>query len=529
MMTASTNAVDLQTRPAAPAYRIIYNWDGAPHFYSEYPQTMEQFLEKVYAPLEDTQVDALFWCLGTHEATWLSENIPVVGDTVGRVYGTVRSMRDTENLRAMLERGEDPYAAMVDRGRELGIDVWNSIRMNDNHFWDIDSLEAMQTSKSQGLTDMRRQHPEWCLGDDAPNWCTTSWNMAIPEVREHKLDLIEQACRLADWDGVELDWQRHAFHLPGKHEYRLRYALTDLQRAIRRMTDGIAEERGRPFPVAVRVGATMEACRNIGYDIETWVKEGLCDIIIGGGNSGTDPCFETEEFLSLVEGTNILVYPGYDFESRQAANRLIPHTEWRNWWFAAMSQGHFERGAHGIYAFNWHAGATTRRESLTSIGSPETLRRKNKAYTAVQRSIANNPLREDAERDDRLYGEVPVTLYRTLTHDGPTVNIPVYDDAAAEGASVQLLIELEHFSPTGDEVEVTLDGAVLGAPDVRNVNAEDPTIPESVDENSWLVWDLSPAQCAKGPHEIKIVLVRRDPRIGVPIVVNNVEFWVTYG
>ena len=373
----------------------------------------------------------------------------MVGDTVGRVYGTVRSMRDTENLRAMLERGEDPYTAMVDRGRELGIDVWNSIRMNDNHFWDIDSLEAMQTSKSQGLTDMRRQHPEWCLGDDAPNWCTTSWNMAIPEVREHKLDLIEQACRLADWDGVELDWQRHAFHLPGKHEYRLRYALTDLQRAIRRMTDAIAEERGRPFPVAVRVGATLEACRNIGYDIETWANEGLCDIIIGGGNSGTDPCFETEEFLSLVEGTNILVYPGYDFESRQAANRLIPHSEWRNWWFAAMSQGHFERGAHGIYAFNWHAGATTRRESLTSIGSPETLRRKNKAYTAIQRSIANNPLREDAERDDRLYGEVPVTLYRTLTHDGPTVNIPVYDDVETEAASVQLLIELEHFSPTG--------------------------------------------------------------------------------
>ena len=100
-----------------------------------------------------------------------------------------------------------------------------------------------------------------------------------------------------------------------------------------------------------------------------------------------------------------------------------------------MSQGHFERGAHGIYAFNWHANETTRRESLTSIGSPETLRRKNKAYTAVQRSIANNPLREDSERDDRLYGEVPVTLYRTLTHDGPTVHIPVYDDVEAEGGS----------------------------------------------------------------------------------------------
>lgn len=525
MTRAHANATDRQT---VPPYRIIYNWDGAPHLYSEYPQSLEQFIEKVYAPLAGTQVDALFWCMGTHEATWLSSNIPVVGDTVGRVYDSVMSMRDSENLRAMLERGEDPYSAMVMRGRELGIDVWHSIRMNDQHFWNIDNLEAMQKSTAQGLTDMRKQHPEWCLGDDAPNWCTTSWNMAIPEVREHKLDLIEQACRLADWDGVELDWQRHAFHLPSKHEYRLRYTLTDLQRAIRRMTDGISEERGRPFPVAVRVAATMEACRRIGYDIETWVKEGLCDVIIGGGNSGTDPCFETEEFLSLVEGTSIRVYPGYDFESRQVANRLIPHAEWRDRWFAAMSQGHFERGATGVYAFNWHAGATTRRESLTSIGSPETLRRKNKAYAAIHRSIANNPLREDSERDDRLYGEVPVQLYRTLTHDGPVLRVPVYDNVETHGGSVQLLIELEHFSPTGDEVQVSLDGAVLDSPAVRNVQAEDPDSPADVDENSWLVWDVDPVRCPKGSHEIRVVLLRRDPRIRTPIIINNVEFWVTY-
>ena len=75
---------------------------------------------------------------------------------------------------------------------------------------------------------------------------------------------------------------------------------------------------------------------------------------------------------------------------------------------------------------------------------------------------------------------------------------------------------------------MTLDGTVLGAPAVRNVNAEDPAVPESVHENSWLAWDLEPSQGGMGPHEVKIVLVRRDPRIGVPIVVNNVEFWVTY-
>ncbi len=514
---------------AQSPYRIIYNWDGAPHHYDEYPQTVEQFLEKVYAPLADTQVDALFWCMGIHEATWLSGNLPVKGDSVGRIYDSVLAMRDTENIRALLERGEDLYGAMVARGRELGIDAWPSIRMNDQHFWTIQDLEAMQKSDEHEMTDLRKQHPEWCLGDQAPGWCATSWNMAIPEVREHKLDLIEQACRLTDWDGVELDWQRHAFHLPGNHEYRLRYALTDLQRAVRQMTNRLAEERGRPFPVAVRVAATLESCRRIGYDLETWVKEGLCDIIIGGGNSGTDPCFETEEFLRLVEGTDIQVYPGLDFDSRQLANRLIPHTRWRDRWFAGMAQGHFDRGAHGIYIFNWHANATTRRHSLSTIGSTETLKDQDKAYTAIYRSIGTNPLRLDSERDDRIYGEVPVDLHRTLTADGPTFHISTHDADPGKASSLQLLLEMAHFSPTGDEVAVTLDGTPLGPPAIRNQTAENPNNPADVDENSWLVWDLEAAQISPGGHEVKVVLVKRDARIRPPLGIENVEFWIAYG
>ena len=46
------------TRP--PGYGIIYNWDGSPYGYSEAPQSIDQLLEKVYAPLQDTHVGALF-------------------------------------------------------------------------------------------------------------------------------------------------------------------------------------------------------------------------------------------------------------------------------------------------------------------------------------------------------------------------------------------------------------------------------------------------------------------------------------
>ena len=117
-----------------PRYQIIYNWDGAPHGYSEFPQSVDEFLEKTFAPLKDTQVGALFWCLGEHEATWNSQTLPITGDSRNRVYRSVRSMRHNENIRAMIERGENPFQAMVKRGHELGIDVYASIRMNDNHF-----------------------------------------------------------------------------------------------------------------------------------------------------------------------------------------------------------------------------------------------------------------------------------------------------------------------------------------------------------------------------------------------------------
>ena len=66
------------------------------------------------------------------------------------------------------------------------------------------------------LTDMRAEHPEWLLGSDQTSeWFALSWNMAVAEVREQRLAHVREMLRY-DWDGIELDWQRHAHHLPVK-------------------------------------------------------------------------------------------------------------------------------------------------------------------------------------------------------------------------------------------------------------------------------------------------------------------------
>ena len=86
-----------------PDYGIIYNWDGAPHGYNAYPQSIEQFLDKVYAPIADTQVGTLCWCIALHEATWPSDQLDMVGDSTQRRYDSVRTLHHVENIRGFFE------------------------------------------------------------------------------------------------------------------------------------------------------------------------------------------------------------------------------------------------------------------------------------------------------------------------------------------------------------------------------------------------------------------------------------------
>ena len=143
-----------------PPYGIIYNWDGAPHGYDETPQTMASFIDRTYAPLSDTQVGAHFWCVGEHAARWDSDVLELLGDVHGRKYESAAAYTFTENIRLMLERDEDPQKSVIERGHELGMHVYASVRMNDNHF-DGAQISDLATLHHTELTDLRKSHPEW--------------------------------------------------------------------------------------------------------------------------------------------------------------------------------------------------------------------------------------------------------------------------------------------------------------------------------------------------------------------------------
>ena len=58
----------------------------------------------------------------------------LTGDSENRKYESTSSYIFAENVRSMIGRDEDPQAEAIKRGHELGMDVYASIRMNDNHF-----------------------------------------------------------------------------------------------------------------------------------------------------------------------------------------------------------------------------------------------------------------------------------------------------------------------------------------------------------------------------------------------------------
>jgi hypothetical protein len=527
--------------PERPQYRIIYNWDGAPHGYSPAPQSMAAFLEKAYAPLEDTQVDALFWSCGGQGSRWPSEVLEFIGEAEGRRYKSASAYTGTENIRQMYDRGEDPQEALIQRGHELGLHVYASIRMNDNHFGGAQVDDLGSLLRANRVEALRAEHPEWLLGDRTAEWFALSWNMAIPQIRQRRYDHVEEVCQVYDWDGVELDWQRHAFHFPEDEAYRLRYALTDLQRAIRRMTENLGKERGRPVYLAARVAGSLETCRRIGYDVPKWVDEGLVDILIPAGNAVTDASIDVAGFVEICEGTDVAVCPGYDSNlpdpfvgPEEEGEKDILRTR-------AIASRYHRAGASGIYVFNWHANRDSKRPLLTTIGSTETLAGTDKIYAATHRFVQREGAWRGAYRVDRIYGEVPVPLYQTQTGDGPTVTLDVAEDFDARpAAALKLRMRINDWLD-GDAVQVWWADAELPAPEIGYCRLDNPNPPggafqppprwRTIGDWStavWLCWDFDPSQVATGKQSVRVALRQRNAQVDAPLILTDVELVIRY-
>lgn len=418
------------------AYRVIFNCDG--HAVAKDADgSLDQWIQNLFGPLKNSHVDALFWCdgAGGNTANYDSK----VLERTGARAGKPRTYIDK-----WIDEGNDPPKIVVREAKKRDIDVFYSFRINDIH--DSFIPDEMPTFKVK--------NPNWMIGERKYGNVTsfkTALNFAIPEVRELKFRVIEELFQKYDFDGLEIDFLRSSpYFLPGE-ESRNAHFLTHLLRRVRRHLNERAKQRGRPIQLAVRVNESLRSCALDGFEVATWIQNGLVDIVTLG--SGVMD-IEIAEFKQLATERRVYVYPClYGWPSKYSP---IPQEL-----ASGLALNYHAQGADGIYLFNWFPHTKNNSESTGSYMA--SLMKQIGDSVALRKGQPRLMFAADRGRPQRAYQYnwlhcvLPAELPTDKSLQTTMRVFAKFDD----NTSLTLQIPVENLQPD-DVVAVTLNGRDIG-------------------------------------------------------------------
>jgi len=356
--------------------RILWNNDGNDALRAATPTPHGMLLLRSY-PTAVSQVDTILYCpwkVGIVNTTRRTEIGSPFTYTEGAFSGNITG--------ALHASGTDPLQVTVEFARNYDLEVFWSLRMNDTH-------DIQEGFPAVAFTH-KAKHPERLIGsaEDRPargRW--TAWDYGNTEVRETVFLLCQEVCRNYDVDGIELDFFRHPQYFRGpsfdKGITQVELDLmTGLIRRIRQMTELEGLRRGKPILVAIRVPDSVEFCRGIGLDLETWLGEGLVDLLITGGYFQLNPW---EYSVELARKHDVPIYASldpsrFDNESARYSRNGIEG-------YRARAAAAWAAGVDGIYLFNLF---DTRLPHFQALGDPRTVEGKDKYYFASYQNRAGD-------------------------------------------------------------------------------------------------------------------------------------------
>ena len=197
-----------------------------------------------------------------------------------------------ESMRALAGQGLVLHKVAMQHAHSMGLEFHAMIRMGIGSF----------TPPYDARAGFMAEHPEMRLVD-RDGTALPKISYAFAEVRSHMLAIIEEVLD-DEIDGVNLCWMRGTpavgFEQPvvdafmdlygenpvdvGDDDQRLWRVraefITDFMRGVRKLTNSVGEQRGRPITVTAMVpGATLPHILSRGYDLQTWFDERLIDDI----------------------------------------------------------------------------------------------------------------------------------------------------------------------------------------------------------------------------------------------------------
>ena len=365
--------------------RIIFN-DDMYELDRKWANSPEGLLRGRLAPLQGTQVDTISFSV-------IEADAPVYDSKVQPIYGDAHGgpppywPNITANIHALAKLGHCPIQIITDFAHKNKMESWAHVRMNDVHDSFIPGW----------LCTWKKEHPELLVDKTGmlPDYklYVTAQDFSHEEVRQRKLEIIEEICRRYDIDGFEIDYIRH----PVLFSRTMRglpttdvqiQTMTSLMRQIRKLTDRTAARRGRPIVLATRVPDTLQQSMHIGLDVKSWLQEDLVDILIPGG--GYAPfSLPVADIVNVARDFQVPVYPCINQGPALtfAGDRANFTTTTR-----ALATKWYQAGSDGVYVFNLGTPFEYKignelddirsqcYDCLYEIGDPKTLLGKDKLY-----------------------------------------------------------------------------------------------------------------------------------------------------
>jgi len=305
--------------------RIIVNWDGGSielGLFNHRPKVSAELTKRMIEEMVDEHAGA---------------GVDVYSHVVFAQFKTTLPSSEVVQVipqytRALAETGMDYFQIQLDRCRHHGIEMLACLRMNDRHG---NSVHAQ----------FYKDHPEWRIPEKSGGL-----DYKHEGVRKTVLAFIEEVLAKYDVDGIEFDYMRWCHVFRPAEAVENAHFLTDFTRKARALLEEAAGARGREgLLLGVRVPQTLEECAALGFDVETWIKEGLVDYVVPSDFFYTDFNTKVEDYVKLTEGADCKIYPAiHPILCQQNDNRLMTLANYR-----AAAHNFYARGAAGISPFNY--------------------------------------------------------------------------------------------------------------------------------------------------------------------------------
>lgn len=489
---------------------LIYYSDGH-HFHAKRIDPPWN-LHKLRWPVDElagTGVDLLTFGMGFSDVYFHDTKIGRrIGDDqeVWDDFINWRIMRMAKDARAM---GTDQVREVIKRGRETGLKVFPSFKLQDPSSDDPVWIERFGLLKMKHGKSVCLNEPDDRFPVHQTEWCYDYTNELV---RQEKLAMLREMLEVYEADGVELDFMFFPLYFrPAETEASIP-VMNAFVSEVRRMANEVGVRQGREIPIMARVWQRRDDNLNIGLDVESWIKAGDVDLVVG---QMTGLLLDTGSMEGkwLADAANDAGKSAYLRVDRKIddARGTIANIEM----FRAVGQTAHWQGFAGVSLgyLPWPFDEDEYR-LLREMASPEAAARKDKRYF-VPPAEAGLTYAAPLER------QLPLVL-----EEGKRAAIKVVIADDVEGArndgemrEAVLMITFQFFC-VEDDVDMRFNGHALGV--------EDAEVQEPVRGTYWFYYRLPPEVIKRGDNTLEIEITRKEKTAGFARTVKGVEVMTRY-